>query len=396
MNLIKKNIILFSVLAIALALSAFFIYKVIFETNEMTKTAIRVEELKKKITELNKKTPIPNKKNYKKITADAEIIVAKTKQLNSMIGKPYLYAARAFTKAIGVPYEDFVKQWNEAYSKDKGLPRDRFFSKFLAKFDKAKVELAIDVFYDTLKIKEKSLEPFNATNIDDSIMEAFGIPRKIQPVLCKPYLRAMQDNFIAYMAKSENKGDSPLILGTGAKGDRVAKFTFDKFEGGALPRPGEVSYIFKHLKLIEDLLLRLKGSGIQSLQEIMKESLEGERILDYRIFTYNLKISAPLKNIRKFINSLLEAFKQNRIYVIKSMVLTLKEDVSALVKIEGSSDTTKSSRSRRANRFKTKQVEEVKVETSQSGVPIIGNDDTVVGNIKFQYIIYIGDELTEK
>ena len=389
MNLIKKNIVLFSVLGVTLIASGIFTYMVIQETDEMNKAALQVEELKDKINELNKQTPIPNKKNYDRILADAGFISEKTKELNTVFGKPYLAAAHAFTKALGVPYEDFVKQWGEAYDNDKNAPRDLFFSKFFAKYDKDKVESAIEAFYK--QIEKESLEPLNQANVDDSIMEAFGFPRTIQPISCKTYMMDMQDNFLAYAAEKKN-GEKPLILGTGIPGNSVEKFTFDKFEGGALPRPDEVAYIFKNLKLIEDLLFRLKKSGVKSLDAITKENLKGERKGDYLLLTYTITVTAPLNNIRKFMNSLLEAYKQNRIYVVRSVVLTAKEDVSTVVKIE----KAKKDGTSRYHRYNTQKEPEEDIQNSMPGVPIMGNDDTVTAKIKFEYVIYVGDELMER
>ena len=57
---------------------------------------------------------------------------------------------------------------------------------------------------------------------------------------------------IKYMLKVANKNEEPFVFGEGKEEDVVEKLTFGKFEGAALPRPDEVSYIFKHLKLIED------------------------------------------------------------------------------------------------------------------------------------------------
>ena len=389
MNLIKKNIILFSVLGLTLLASGFFIYMVIHETDKMNKAALQVEVQKKKITELNKHTPIPNNVNYNKITLDAGFINEKTKELNTIFGKPYLPAAHAFTKALGVPYEEFIQKWNDAYNAEQNVPRDLFFSKFFAEFDKEKVENAINAFYK--KIEKDSLEPLNQANVDDSIMEAFGFPRTIQPISCKTYMMDMQDNFLAYAADTEN-GRKPLILGTGVTGNSVEKFTFDKFEGGALPRPDEVSYIFKNLKLIEDLLFRLKKSGIKSLDEIKKEDLKGEERGDYLLLYYTIKISGPLNNIRQFINSLLHAYKQNRVYVIKSMILTAKEDLAGIVQ----DDKSNKSSTNKYHRSEVQKESEADSQTSPSGVPIIGNDNTVTAEIKFEYIIYVGDELMEK
>jgi hypothetical protein len=195
------------------------------------------------------------------------------------------------------------------------------------------------------------------------------------------------------MNKVANENEEPFILGTGIKGNSVEKLTFDKFEGASLPRPDEVSYIFKHLKLIEDLLFRLKGAKVKSLDAISKESLQGVVKSNYMIFTYNIKITGPIANIRKFMNSMLEAYKDNRIYVIKSVVLTSKEDVKSIVNSE-TKPAAITAKGR--NRYHMEpEKEEVVEEPSQSGVPIIGINKTVTADIKFQYIIYIGDELTE-
>ena len=398
MNFIKKNIILFSVLAIAFAISAFFIYKVVNETHDMNDAATQVEKLKQKITDLNKQSPIPSKANYEKITADAAVIAEKTKQLQQIFGKPYIAATKEFIKTLGVPEEEFIESWKSNYSEEKGTPRALMFTKFFSKFDKTKLEKAVNAFFNT--IVKTSVEPLNQANIDGCIMEALGLPRKMEPVVCKQYMLDMQDNLIAYMAKVANKGDEPFVLGTGIKGNSVEKFTFDKFGDNAIPRPDEVPYIFKHLKLIEDLLFRLKASGVTSLDDITKVSLKGERKSDYLVFDYTIKITGPIDSIRKFTDSLLGAYKDNRVYVIKSMVLTANEDVSSLIKVTPkTAEKNRLGRNYRSNRsasmasMEKEQAAELKA--SQLGVPIIGNNNTITAEIKFEYIIYVGDELTE-
>jgi hypothetical protein len=79
------------------------------------------------------------------------------------------------------------------------------------------------------------------------------------------------------------------------------------------------------------------------------------------------------------------------------MTLTSKEDVKSIV----DSDSKSKAENKRIRRDRSRigmnlgeEDEEVQ-ETSKSGVPIIGINQTVTADIKFQYIIYIGDELTE-
>ena len=401
MQLIKKNITLFSVLFLSLIISGFFIYMVVNETKEMNKAIGEVEGLKKQINDLNKQSPIPSKDNYEKISADAKIIAEKTKKLQQIFGRPYAQAVTAMTKELGISYEDLMKIWRETFNEEteNNSPRPLIYNKFIAKLEqnkkigKEKVSKAIQAFANT--VKTSSVEPLNQANLDGCIMEALGVPRKMEPIPCKRYMLDMQDNLVRYLTKTNNDKETPFILGEG-KESKVSKFTFDKFEGPALPRPDEVSYIFKHLKLIEDLMFRLKKAGITSLDAISKESLKGETKSEYLVFTYTITVTGPQNNLRKFVNSLLDAYKQNRVYVIKSMTLTSSENVTSIIKSDEdkkgrSNNRYRNSRSRSSSNSSTEKVEE----EAKPGVPIIGNNQNVTAQIRFQYVIYIGDELTE-
>ena len=399
MQLIKKNITLFAVLFLSLIISGVFIYMVVKETNEMNKAIGEVEGLKKQINDLNKKSPIPSKENYEKISADAKVIAEKTKKLQQIFGRPYAQAVTAMTKELGISYEDLMKIWRETYNEEteNGSPRPLIFNKLVAKLEqnkeigKEKVAKAIKAFADT--VNKSSVEPLNQANIDGCIMEALGLPRKMEPIPCKRYMIDMQDNLVKYLTKTSNEQEIPFALGKD-KESKVSKFTFDKFEGPALPRPDEVSYIFKHLKLIEDLMIRLKKAGITSLDDISKESLKGETKSEYLVFTYTITVTGPQANLRKFVNSLLDAYKENRVYVIKSMTLTSSENVTSIIKSDEDKKEKPSNRYRSLRRRSSnKKIE--KVEPPKPGVPIIGNNQNVTAQIRFQYVIYIGDELTE-
>ena len=404
MELIKKNIVLFSLLLISTGVSGFFIYRVIIETGDMKLAGEKVEKLKKDINDLNKTSPIPSKKNYEKITHDAIVIEGKTKELQQIFGKPYRKAVTAMENALGIKHDELIELWKTTYKDeaDKGSPRELIYNRFFAKLEqneeigRDKVKKAKKVFVDT--VRAESVEPLNDANIDGCIMEALGLPRKMEPIPCKRYMLDMQDNLIQYMLNTENDDEDPFVFGTGTKVDTVKKLTFDKFEGAALPRPDEVSYIFKHLKLIEDLLIRLKKAGVQQLNAITKTSLKGETNTDYMVFTYTIKITAPIDAVRSFMNSLLKAYKDNRIYIVKSMILSSEEDVTAIINSDLSANAMQQGGERKGyglpssaggNLSKSNQA------IAKVGVPIIGNNKAVTAEITFKYVIYIGDELTE-
>jgi len=379
----------------------------------MGQAAVQVDELEKKITDLNKQSPIPSKDNYEKITADAKIIEIKTKEIQQIFGRPYKQAVDLMLKELGTTREEFLPIWKKTYEDetDKGSPRELIFNRFFAKFEKEKVEKALTAFTD--KVREISVEPLNDANLDGCVMEALGLPRKMEPIPCKRYMMDMQDNLLTYMNQGQcqscgelinikdfdaencskcNKEPGriePFIFGSGSRTDTVNKLTFEKFDGASLPRPDEVSYIFKHFKLIEDLLFRIKASGIEKLDSISKDSLQGENVADYMVFTYMIQVTGPLNSIRNLMNNLLEAYRENRIYSIKSVSIEAKEDAKSIVSEE---DTKKTPRRRRTG---DKEEEEEEKKPDKAGVPIIGNNETVTAEIKLEYVIYIGDELTE-
>jgi len=408
MNFIKKNIVLFSVLLIAIIISGVFIYLVIVETKEMNEAIIQVEELKKKINDLNKQSPIPSKDNYERISADAKVIELKTKEAQQVFGRPYRQAIEVLLKELDTPREEFFTLWKKTYEEevDKGSHRGLIFNRFFSNFDKGKVDKALSGFKD--KVEEISVEPLNEANIDGCIMEAMGLPRKMEPIPCKKYIMDMTDNLIIYMkqgpcascgkiipgedfkaqkcSKCNNSPGDTFTFGTGKADDVVEKLTFEKFQGTSIPRPDEVSYLFRHFKLIEDLLSRIKQSGIKNLNGIAKEKLQGVTTDGYMVFTYTIRVTGPLNSIRNLVNSLKEAYRDSRIYVIKSVTLKARENAKSIV---SDTDVPKTGRKR------GKKEPEKPEEPEEAGIPIIGNDDTVEATIKFEYVIFIGDELTE-
>ena len=212
MKFIKKNIILFSILLVALIVSGVFIYLVIVETKQMNDALVQVEELKKKINDLNKQSPIPRKDNYEKIFADASVIKTKTKEVQQVFGRPYKKAVDVLIKELGTTREEFFPIWKQTYEEEteKGSQRELIFNIFIAKFDKQKMDKAISEF--AAKVREISVEPLNDANINGCLMEAIGLPRKMEPIPCKRYMMDMQDNLITFMNKSQCKSCGEMIF----------------------------------------------------------------------------------------------------------------------------------------------------------------------------------------
>ena len=403
MNFLKKNIIMIVVLLVAALISAYLVYRVVIETDEMNTAVQKVGELKEKIAELNKTSPIPNKENLNKIKSDTVFVKRKVRELLHVFGHPYYKAILAMAGKLGLTVDELREKWKTIYKREhaKGMARGFIFTKFTGEFENKKWLDALNAFKK--EVQTWSREPLDEGNVDGCVMEALGLPRKMEPILCKQFLVDLVDSLDKYMTTYADGSDKKkvFIFGDGQPGNDVEALTFKRFNGDSLPRPDEIPYIFKQLEVIQDLLYRMKASGVLRLDEISRETMKGVVNGNYLTFKYKIKITGPLKSIRGFVNSLMSAYKDNRVYIIKSMTLTSPDEAKAIL---SSSDTVTTKRkktfSRRFGRkaaVRAPEIEEEKPkeEKVEINVPIIGTTDSVTAEINFDYIIYIGDEIGE-
>lgn len=382
MAFIKKNMLLVVTLAISVGVSAFLGYRVIVATGEMNDSMRKVEELKKAIQKLNDQNIIPKKENLDNIIKDQEEVGAKKRKLQMIFGNPYRKAVQRMAKALGMTETQLREKWRTTFLEeaDKGSTRALIFENFFNNLGRAKKEKAFAAFKDALK---GSVEPLNNANINGCIMEALGVPRKMEPLVCKKFLSDMLHNLVTYMEESGRKEGTPFIFGVGEKNNKVKFLTFEKFEGEALPIPEQVPYIFKHLKLIEDLLFRIKASGLTQLLDISRENMTGKTLAsDYLAFSYTIEVQGSIRAVRALVNNLLEAYKDNEVYVIRAMTLEDAVDEAEAVFSEGSKGNTSKSRKKDAEES-----------SAESNVVLIGNSKEVKATITFDYILFTGNEL---
>lgn len=396
MYFIKKNMIMLIVLSIGTLISAFLVYQVIVETDKMNTAVDKVGDLKEKLKELNKTSPIPNKENLKRIENDTAVIKEKVKDFQHIFGHPYFKAITAMAGELALTLDELRKKWKTIYTQEheKGMAREFIFTKFSGEFDNQKWIKAVALF--TKEVNKKSQELLNAANADGCIMEALGLPRKMEPIPCKNFILDAVMNLNKYM-RDTGDPDKIFIFGSGKEGDDVESLTFKKFNGDSLPRPDEIPYIFKQLELIQDLLYRIKSSKIDRLDEISRETMKGTLTGDYLVFNYTLKVTGSLKSIRAFINNLLLAYKDNRIYIVRKMTLTTEDEAEKV--LQSTSTTSRTITARRGTRRRRGELPDANEEESNEpeqveiNVPIIGTSNSVTAEITFDYVIYVGDEI---
>lgn len=391
MNLIKKNIIIFVVLAITLIVAGVMIFFVVKATGKMKKSVTSVEELRKKINELNEQSPAPVQENVERINNDYKMIAQKVKEIQPIFGTPYKEALSNFAKELDKNVEDLKDEWKRLYLVEikKGGARSLIFVKYLSTFDSAKMAKALEAFKTT--VNTNSLEIINEANINGCIMEALGLPRKMDEISCKQHIRDMQISVVNYLKAMKNPNDSKEVPFT-FKDETAEKLSFEKYDD-AMPRPDEVPLIFKHWRLIEDVLVRMKTSGINYLESMQRENLlKGKKISgDYLVFTYKLKIKGTQNSVRAFLNSLMDAHKEEKIYIVRSIDFESNDEATGILGNKADPKAVKA----RTRGIRTRQPEqenevEEKVEVN---VPVIGVSNTVSAEIIFDYVIFIGNEI---
>ncbi|MBN1863735.1 MAG: hypothetical protein JW808_02415 [Victivallales bacterium] len=393
MVIIRKNITLIVVLAVTLTVAGVMIFFVFRATSGMKKSTDAVADLRNKINVLNEKSPAPLRENLERIQNDSKMIKEKVEELIPIFGTPYIKPLEAFADKLGESSQDIKKRWAETYRTEivRGNTRNLIFMNFLRTFDSEKLKDALDVFRKD--VMANSREVVNEATVHGCLMEALGLPRKMDEMSCKLFIQNMQTAVVAYMRETEDEGQVPFIFHDA----NVEKLSFEKFET-AMPMPKEVPFIFKHWRMVDDLCARIKKSGITYLEVFKRDSfIEGSPLhSDYIVFEYTMKVRGSLDSIRALLNSMMEAYRDNKVYVVKSMSLTSKDEVPGI--LGGSAATAPSTvrrpppkRSPEAASFEEPQEEAPK----DFGVPILGIDNTVTAEIKFEYILHVGNEIKD-
>ena len=353
-----------------------------------------VTQKRKLIDELNSKSPAPLDENLQRINSDVKQLQKKLINIYPRFGAPYKVALDKFAKALGTTVPELYEKWRIIYNKGKreNESENLILQKFVREFDNEKFTKAQLAFQK--EISKESMEEINEGNLNSCLMEAMGLPRKIDAISCKQYIKDMQTTVCSYLEAKDGNKDVAVIFAN----PTVKKLSFEKYDD-AMPRPEEVPYIFKHWRMIDDLMRRIKASKVEYLEEFKRDNLITGDIYkkDYLIFTYTMKVKGTMAAIRSFMNQMLDAYKDYKIYRLKSLQLTSSDEAAKIIN-ESSVSRNRSKRARRGkgrSRRGSLSDEDLAQDETKAKlyVPVLGVDDTVEAIIKFDYIIYVGNEM---
>ena len=427
-KLLEKNKFLFMLIAISLVIS-FILILLIYHTNnekELTNTAL--ENLKLKIWRLNNYRPSPTEKNINTIKEDLKYVNEETIKLEGHFGGIYNNALDAFIESLDrsttarteksqrelkaqldkkpetkspknkkkftrlqneptkvnnklANYkkctkielkQKFISNWKTFVEKQKGkdeyLESSEVLDKFriFGKYSKDEFAKARNAFKDVFQ--QNTIEKITKLNLNDYILAALGLPLDLTRISCRKFVVNIQKTLDKKLKKAKIISPSENLR------------LFNEFT--TIPNDDQISYIIKYCRLYEDLFSRMVKSKIETLVSYKKlNGLRGTKTGDFLILKYELHVISSLNAIRSFLNSLQNAYNNNKVYVIADI---------KMIKVLSNVDKLKSYEEfginpRQESVFKK---EEIKQSDDNQIVIELGTSDLVKTSIKLDYIIY--------
>lgn len=336
---IKDNIVLLVVLSLASMVALALLVLVMIEWSRMMTADQKVNELKGKIEELIKQSPAPVAGNIEPLKAEAKLYRDKTAELQKRFGGLRQPALDAFFKALGVEEEAFREvlrtEWEAAEDRNTPGGFNRFFQLFarggkenmswnLDKWNKARAEFV--KLYQPLIVEE-----ITAGNADEILFSALGVPRKFDgrgDVALRNYMWPMRAKLNdMYMAGYD--GHQVELA------PEAAAFGFDF---NRIPKEDRIANIVKNFEVIGDMSRRIIQSKVAALKSFYIRNQEftfaGTQSGPFVSYHYTFEVSGTMESIRALYQSLNDAAKDNRVYIVRSVYLYTTNDGASEVFFE--------------------------------------------------------------
>lgn len=419
MNFFKKNII-FTIVAVITLLGAIFLIYLDWTKHDAITAANEITQ--KSQADFNKafaknKGNIPVELNIKMIQNDTEELKKRTVNLQRIFGKPYRKALIHFAASLNVTEDDLYARMKKLFEGDTGTAKtaDALVPKLFEELEKEKKLPKDSIKNNEFKkfiaeIQTETVEVFVTLEAGYDILGvALGIPRTMSPSMAHVYLGQLQRKL-----RSQRVIPGVDSLAT------VQNFTFNQFVQ-TFPSNEAVRDILDTMPIYEDIFRRMGASRLEKVEKFERErqpeKLAGDKYLAY---TFSTTVTGTMESVRNFMNNLLDAYKENRVYVITWVSLTSKdssdeveevrrrlfgsEQASAGPSAEEPAQTGRRSRRRRSadsgNRaqmvagrlFRVVSEEEAESQPDY-GSTVIGKKRNVTAVLRFKYYEFVGDRL---
>ena len=335
MNFLKKNII-FTIVAVITILGSLVLsyldwtrHVAITEANAVTQES--QEKFDAAFKSGNKQVDL----NIKMIQNDTAELRKRTSALQRIFGKPYRKALLTFASSLKVSEDELYERMKKLFESDTGTAKtaEALVPLLFAELEKEKklpkdsiknshfMKFVSDVFLDTVEKADKN--DLIGTGYD-IFGVALGLQRTMSPSKAHVYLSQMQSEI-------RSRG---LIPGVNSL-EAVQNFTFNQYVQ-TFPSNEAVVDILNTMPIFEDIFRRMRNSHLDRVDDFKRigppTKLNGDKYLCYE-FTAN--VVGTMDSIRKFLNNLLDAYKDNRVYVVTWVSLTSEGSSAEVNQLRG-------------------------------------------------------------
>ena len=337
----------------------------------------------------------------------------KEESLGEVLGRPPFY----IKKEQNALFFDFMDKYRERLARiltlraaekaaaKAGKPLEDAQNVKAAPADREKVEKAYNAFFENIMkdplFTVEDLAPRDPAVRrrlwEDIFASALGLPRTQEPLVCQTYLEKMQNEFVA----------KRLIPGV-TDIDTLRRFTYSQYVNDA-PVVQDIPEIFLAMPVYEDIARRLRSVENLEVVDLVKNGPSPAPASDkYLFYNFRLKVNCTMKSIREFVNKLHEAYKDDRVYVVRWIAVKAgsDEELAELRKIledrdQGGQDSRPQparggrGRSRASARRSTPSGIAPYLESldPKYATAIVGKNTAVTAEIDFDYYIYVGERV---
>ena len=390
--------------------SLYLIYLDLAKHSLISKANTETEESRQKAdTAYKGKGNRPVEPNVKMIASDTEVVKQRTAALQRIFGKPYRNALIAFAREIGMTEDDLLNRFRDFFESEeqKDKPVETLIPAFKKTLgDAAKVEPAFNRFIET--VQKSTVELLREQSALEIFAAALGLPRSMNSSSCHVLLATMQRSFF-------DRRNIPGVLNL----QTVRDFTYTEYVQTPPPL-SKISDILTMMPIFEDIFYRMRLSKISNVESFTRLN-EGVSHSDkYMKYSFKTKVTGDIDSIRRLVNTLHEAYKDNQVYVVTWVSLTSHTDqeiANARALITGSASPTPQPgaynqpnypamgpqpgrpiypQPRPMNNQPNAPQNEMHLpleERSDYGAVVIGRNKLVTADLEFDYYVFVGDQL---
>ena len=391
---VRNNIFLIVACAVACAAAGVLLVFSIIRYTEMARCIAEIEQFRQQIIDLGKKKPAPVDENKPLIKKDIKLYGKLADEIESYFKPGNRAVAERFVSILNegiakkeekLTSEKFVQEFREIWSKD--LPaaeRDMQFSNFKDRFPNWNSAVAAVM----PEFQKLTTEPLDEDATVELIFSALGVPQTMRedPDNMLKFIKKYQAELVKMMSNIAFDNSKTRVDWFGFEADPTAASITQKYKNPQSHYPALAKVwdiygdVVKRIVSCKKTIKDEKGNVIPWSREAenrltrgkVKFTIEGDKIETFagiflraamapdtnaetaanavlgdergslQVYRLRLQVSGSLTGIRQLVKAFDEAYKERRIYVIRSIALFAVRDGADEIfrKIAGEYNTT--------------------------------------------------------